>query len=184
MNLRTKTQLKEFIKPELLRSTQLPTHLEFLRQYIYINDISRDITKIKTGILESLKTIWNSPSIPIMYNTSIINKIYIYTNSNSVKKTQNSKCFMVAMQKHMDKCNHIFDICSCRCANKCDCLRENKIPPSEKPFLKDQRTQRLMYIQTASTTATTKQSRTRAPVDSIPETSLMHIDPRYVIKIL
>ena len=31
MNLRTKTQLNEFIKPELMRTTQLPTHLDVLR---------------------------------------------------------------------------------------------------------------------------------------------------------
>ena len=78
MNLRTKTQLNEFIKPELMRTTQLPTHLDVLRQYMYINDVSRDIKKIKTGILERLKTIWNSASILIMSDTSIINMINIY----------------------------------------------------------------------------------------------------------
>ena len=51
-----------------------------LRQYIYIyiKDVSRDIKTIKTDILERLKTIWNYVSIPIMSDTSIINKINIY----------------------------------------------------------------------------------------------------------
>ena len=36
MNLRNITQVIDFIKHELMRSTQLPTHLDILRQYVYI----------------------------------------------------------------------------------------------------------------------------------------------------
>ena len=185
MNLRRKTQFKDIIKPDIMQLTKLPTHLDILRHYVYINNISTDINKIKIDILDRLKIIWNSASLPIMSDNSIITKINIYIQKAiKLKKTQNSKYFNVVMKKHMDKFNFLFDICACKCANKCDCRRENKVPPSEKSFLNDQRTQRLMFIQTSSTTATTKQSRTHEPVYSIPGPSSMDIDPRYIIKIL
>ena len=56
MNLRTKIQLKEF-KVELMRSIHLPTHLDVLPQYIYIyiNDVSTDINKIKNLYFRAAK---------------------------------------------------------------------------------------------------------------------------------
>ena len=58
--------------------TKLPTHLDVLRHYVYLNDVSNNIFKIKKKILEWLITIWNSAYLPIMSTTSIVNKIYIY----------------------------------------------------------------------------------------------------------
>lgn len=46
------------------------------------------------------------------------------------------------------KLDKLFDICSCKCENfdECNCPKKSKVPPIERPFLIDQRGNRIMGI--------------------------------------
>lgn len=56
-----------------------------------------------------------------------------------------------------EKCNKLFDICSCKCKilnNRCSCVKDRKVPVIKQAFLFDQRNDRKMFITNIDCTTT------------------------------
>ena len=66
----------------------------------------------------------------------------------SYQSKKNSTAFQTKLEKFKDESKKLFDFASCKCKDmeNCNCSKEFKIPVMERGFMKDQRTDRKMYI--------------------------------------
>ncbi|CAH2098548.1 unnamed protein product [Euphydryas editha] len=97
-----------------------------------------------------IDTLWIKSSIPIVTHKRVLQilKCYhskCYNLKKSLKKLKKEK-----LEEFRVKSRMLFDIAACKCKEfqSCTCRKEKKVPKEEQIFLKDQRTNRLMVIET------------------------------------
>ena len=165
MNTRIKDNFSTLFPGKELSLRQLPTQLNIYMYYRFcLPRINRKNSKIviqtKKDVVLRIIDIWDKSSIPHLNNNSVYKKVTrLIENIEKLKKRQHQGTFKTVIDKLKSKLDSLFDICTCTCVHICICIGYDRIPPSEKEFLKDQRTCRKMYVRTSSTTATTIQSR-------------------------
>ena len=104
--------------------------------------------------------IWYSAALPHMASKATYVKLSRYVDiMKKLKKSKKRAQFKTYCEQHISKYNRIFDICTCQCLNICTCIKHDRIPPIEVPFITDQRKDRLLYIDTTCTQGTSYQSR-------------------------
>ena len=165
MNLRKKTPFNTEFKSMLMLSTKLPTFIDVLSHYMYLNDTNNNKKEVIYETVLKIEDIWKSASLPTIASRSIFSKLSSYLSIvRTMRKSEKSRYFKLTATKHKEKYTILFDICSCKCSHetRCNCIRNNIVPVAERYFLEDQRTVRLMSIDICSMTATTMRSRIRS----------------------
>lgn len=129
--------------PKDLRTDMLPTKMDILRYYVCLQENAFDTITKKT------KQIWKEACIPTVSNSRVkqcLNKVHknyrsitkYYSNMKDDPKFQDK---LAAFKKDQ---NVLFDISACKCGEQCKCGASNKVPEGLRPFLKDQRSDRVM----------------------------------------
>ena len=170
VNLRKKSVFISLIKPTLMSKRQLPTHNDVIKHFYYLNGHSEDTKAIKTQTIDEVIAIWKSASLPTVPSRSILRKLEkdLVTIKN-MRKNELHPSFPRNWHLHTTKKNVLFEISTCTCKSKCECTNKLfKIPMKELEFLKDQRCERRMFIETSIVRNTTIQSRIR--VEPTPST--------------
>ena len=74
----------------------------------------------------------------------------------SYQSVKTSAAFLTKLETFKNKSKKLFHFASCKCKDLdcCNCAKEFKIPVLERGFMKDQRTDRKMYIGNCDVTAT------------------------------
>ena len=69
-------------------------------------------------------------------------------DAEKLLKSQTKQHFKDYINKHVEKYNTLFDICSCKCniSIKCNCDHSSRVPTAEVEFLQYQITTRLRTI--------------------------------------
>ena len=161
MNTRNKDNFSKVFPGEELSIRQLPTKLNIYMYYRFcLPRIKRKNSKIfiqtKKDVVSRIIYIWNTASIPHRNNNTVYIKLTrLIENIEKFKKNPYQDKYEKLVETYKIKLNTLFDICTCTCIHLCTCIGNDKIPPSEKEFVKDQRTCRKMYVRTSSITATT-----------------------------
>ena len=146
-----------------------------MKYYLFVrndmkNDTGRDlpIFYIAKEVAEKVQAIYNKASIPCVTKKRIIAKIKEYHKKyqgllKSNQSRKNSAAFQIKMDNFKNESNKLFDFASCKCKVivKCKCVKEFKIPPLEREFMKYQRKDRKMFIGSCDL-AVTKLLRKRA----------------------
>lgn len=146
-----------FGAPTKFKDNVLPTFADVIKYYLWIRlELLQDSGKepsmsvVSEKILERLKNIWYSSSVPTVSDQQILHLIREYHKKyRSVKKNFTSKYNTKCLEKmeifKVTAENKLF-IAACKCKDFSSCYCKNKIPAAERDFLLDQRTSRKMVI--------------------------------------
>ena len=147
-----------FDDPCELDDSQLPSYGAVMKYYPFVNDMKNDtgrdlpIFYIAKEVAKKVQAIYNKASIPCVTKKRIIAKIIEYHKKyqgllKSNRSRKNSAAFQIKMDNFKNESNKLFDFASCKCKviEKCKCAKE-LISPLEREFMKDQRTDRKMFI--------------------------------------
>lgn len=156
---RGKTKCPIVGQPEELAQNELPTFGAILRAYLWHRNDIKTTAKdpphkiIAENLISKLINVWQSSSIPIVSRKRIYDMISnLHNQYKSLlkvnKNRRNSNSFKKKLQLFQEKLRQLFDIACCKCTDfeKCTCVKENKVPQTEIPFLTDQRGLRAMVI--------------------------------------
>ena len=160
-----------FGMPQELPENVLPTYQSVMRYYVLVkqrlkwnnNNKDASVADIAQQVAVSVENIWLKSSIPLVSHKRVLNMIRSYHDKymkliKPLKGRQNDEKYRRKIFEFREEgSSKLFDIAACKCAlDKCDCVKEHKVPVAEKPFLCDQRTCRLMYISTLDRATTNK----------------------------
>lgn len=131
--------------PKTLSTDVLPTKTDILRYYLYIKKNAFNT------IIDEVLNIWSRAYVPTVSKSRVrqcLKKIHesyrsISRNYNAGKNDSKFKERLVAFQKSQ---NVLFDIAACKCGDQCKCCAANAVPELLRPFLKDQRSDRVMNM--------------------------------------
>ena len=111
------------------------------------------VSVIASEVAEKVQAIYKRASIPCVTKKRMIAKVKEYHQTirsimKSYQSKKNSTAFQTKLEKFKDESKKLFDFASCKCKDmeNCNCSKEFKIPVMERGFMKDQRTDRKMYI--------------------------------------
>ena len=125
-------------------TNKLPTYINISRHYLGIYDTN------KNRIDETMKCVqkaWKRACITTIKPSNIKDRISRYLNTlNKLRKYSSHPLFKQKITDHLTKYNVLFDISACQCDTKEMCQCESKILYSRWQFIKDQRSERKMYI--------------------------------------
>ena len=110
---------------------------------------------------EKIQAIYKRASIPCDAKQRMIAKLTEYHQTflgimKSYQCVKTSAAFQIKLERFKNESKKLFDFASCKCKDLdcCNCAKEFKIPVLKKGFMKDQRTDRKMYIGNCDLTAT------------------------------
>lgn len=131
--------------PKDLPTDMLPTKMDILKYYVCLQE-----NAFETIIKKTLQ-IWNEALIPTVSNSRVkqcLKKVHdSYRNiSKCYNASKNDSKFQVKLAAFKRDQNDLFDISACKCGEECKCCTSKKVPEALRPFLKDQRSDRLMNM--------------------------------------
>uniref|UniRef100_A0A6P7F767 Uncharacterized protein LOC114325406 n=1 Tax=Diabrotica virgifera virgifera TaxID=50390 RepID=A0A6P7F767_DIAVI len=104
-------------------------------------------------VAQKVEGIWKSASIPIVSHQRIVSLIKEYQKKRKdllkpYLKRKDVASYKSKLDVFKKDSLRLFDIAACKCENfnSCSCLKQNKVPIKERPFLQDQRSCRQMMI--------------------------------------
>lgn len=132
-------------RPKKLPSDVLPTKADILRYYLCLQD---NVFETKTN--ETLQ-IWKDAQIPTVSPSRVKQCLdKIHQSYRSVSRHYNAKMkdskFQVKLAAFQKEHDDLFDISACKCKEHCECCTAKQVPEQLRPFLKDQRSDRVMNI--------------------------------------
>ena len=168
---RASSQCPIFGKGEDLWHRNLPTYDGVLKYYSFVrNNLKQKslkdpaISQILKQVVDKLKAIWESASIPILSDRRIETMLRSYHKKYCVimkpykGRTKcdvyTSKIDVFKNEAHMK----LFDIAACKCnvLTQCSCPKEKKVTKEEITFLVDQRSERQLFIDRVDSTLSRK----------------------------
>ena len=150
---------------KIMSKCQLPTYVDVYCHFLEVSTHEKYEYCALKKTSENLINIWHSASLPHQTIKSTRRKLSRHVEAmKNLKKSKRKLNVNTSCEKYVSKYNTLFDMCSCQCENKCTCLKPNIIPPIEVPFLTDQRTNRLLYIDITCTEGTSYQSRNASKI--------------------
>ncbi len=131
--------------PKTLSPDVLPTKADVLRFYLYIKKNAFET------IIDEVLNIWSQACVPTVSKSRVrqcLKKIHesyrsISRNYNAGKNDSKFKEKLTEFQKSQDV---LFDIAACKCGDQCKCCAVIAVPELLRPFLKDQRSDRVMNM--------------------------------------
>jgi len=147
--------------PQDLVLNQLPTHLDVVKFYNYVQLQMRAELRgqeptslaLTTEVAAKIEEIWMKASIPFVSRTRIRQMIYKDHQREQVltsrlKRDKGKASFVKTVNVFKKSLQRLFDIAACKCetASKCRCPVNQRVPELERPFLEDQRSKRVMVI--------------------------------------
>ena len=149
-----------FGDPRDFSKNQLPNYDEVMKCYLFVRNEMKSnngkdypVSVITSEVAEKVQAIYKRASIPCVTKKRMIAKVKEYHQTfrsimKSYQSKKNSAAFQTKLEKFKDESKKLFDFASCKCKDmeNCNCSKEFKIPVMERGFMKDQRTDRKLYI--------------------------------------
>ena len=177
MSSRSRSTFSDYFKPTLLTYKRLPT---FVDAYLHYSFIKCGILLHKDAVMQTADRIcdvWFRSSLPTFDLPYIRTKLIKYIdNTNKLKKNAFRPNFPTIYSNHIDAFDILFDICPCKCVNSCQCKGQSRVPAKEFNFLADQRTDKVLCVDTSSTSVTSIQSRRKSSSSNL-DTKRPRIEP-------
>ena len=136
---------------------QLPTSSDVYRLHnYYLKHNKYDcMQKRVTAVAHEVVSIYNTASIPVIDTKSVVNRVKkLIDKVKGLAKYPGSEKTSINYQDCLKSLQTVFEICTCKCVDsdiqensQCICPLSHKIPPTERSFWLDQKTERKMYIQ-------------------------------------
>ena len=160
VNTRKHSKCPIFGDPCDFSKNQLPNYDEVIKCYPFVrkemkgnNGKDYPVSVIASEVAEKVQAIYKRALIPCVTKKRMIAKVKEYHQTfrsimKSYQSKKNSAAFQTKLEKFKDESKKLFDFASCKCKDleNCNCSKELKIPVMERSFMKDQRTDRKMYI--------------------------------------
>lgn len=140
-------------EPKNLEEKLLPTYTDIIKYILFVKKQKQEIRNSIELCATRIESIWNRTNIPIVSKNRIIqlvkNHYSNYLNlKNSPYRTVPTENYMKKINRFLNKCSDLFDICTCKCryVTQCTCTQSRKANPEDATFLNDQRTTRLLMM--------------------------------------
>lgn len=164
-----------FGSPCQLSDNLLPTYQDVMKYYTAVKNGLKSqaagqepkVADICEMVTREVERVWIRASIPVVSHTRVVKLLRTYHDKyqkllKPYKARHKQDTYKKQLRDFQEKAKEtLFDISSCKCddENKCNCEKNRKIPNEEKPFLRDQRTTRLMCISNVDRIASEKLSK-------------------------
>ena len=159
-NTRRQSKCPIFGDPCDFSENQLPSYNAVMKCYLLVRNEMKSsngkdypVSVIASEVAEKFQAIYKRSSIPWVTKKRMIAKVKEYHQTfrgimKSYQSVKTSAAFLTKLKRLKMKAKKLFDFASCKCKdlNCCNCAKEFKIPVLERGFMKDQRTDRKMYI--------------------------------------
>lgn len=157
-NTRKNVECVVFGAPTELKCNILPTYSDVMRAYLCQKQLIKEqkngkdpsVSEVSKKVLFVLKNIWQNASLHVVSDQEITRLIKDYVMKfrnlkKNIGSVHNKKC-LEKLEKFRQTSEKLFDISICKCKDFNLCMCKNKVPKTEQEFLKDQRTERKMFI--------------------------------------
>lgn len=145
------------ILPE--KTIMLPTYEDVIRCFYSVRlklkgdgKKQPESRKVANIVAQKVQEVWHRASLPTLSHRRIIEMTLQFNNKYQKLlkpvKSRETTFLATKLEKFKKDAKRLFDICSCKCANRlsCNCDKTRKIPDIEWPFIEDQRSMRRMAI--------------------------------------
>jgi hypothetical protein len=192
-----------FGAPASISENMLPDHTAVMRDYQSVRQMLQkdgrskepNIHEIIEHVAAHVQSVWLKASIPVLSHQRILEKLRNYHDRyRNLLKPYKKRCkdpgYVDKLNMFRSEAKVLFDIAACKCRDfsACGCDGAQRVPPVEREFLTDQRSERKMMIGGVDAILTKKkvkltkrkknaeQFKKRSKLDMLSDTSAHVID--------
>ncbi|XP_050301064.1 uncharacterized protein LOC126739426 [Anthonomus grandis grandis] len=152
----------------------------WIRHNLEESQVNRNllVSEASEVVAQKIEEIWKSASVPTVSHQRIVALIKEYQKKRNdlpkpYRQRKDVPSYKSKIENFVKDSQRLFDVAACKCVDfqKCSCLKPNKVPLNEGPFLQDQRSDRKMMIGSVDFKAVRHQQKreNRSQKDNIAE---------------